>query len=56
MCYWKPMIKARRELADTAFAPLAVGVFIFLYALTSPMNYTSMGHLFFYPLYTDLPL
>jgi len=56
MCYWKPMVKARRELADTVLAPLGFGVFIFLYALTSPMNYTNMGHLFFYPLYADYPL
>jgi len=56
MCYWKPMVKARRELADTVLAPLGMGMFIFLYACTSPMNYTSMGHLFFYPLYTDYPL
>jgi len=50
------MVKARRELADTIVAPLTIGLFIFLYAVTSPMNYTSMGHLFFYPLYTDYPL
>jgi len=51
MCYWKPMCKARKELSETFITPLFFGLFIFLYAVTSPMNYTSMGHLFFYPLY-----
>jgi len=56
MCYWKQMAKKRSELADTALAPVAIVSFLFVYALTSPMNYSNMGHLFFYPLYSDFSL
>jgi hypothetical protein len=56
MCYWKQMVKGRKEIADTFVAPLFVGFSIFTYACTSPMNYTNMGALFFYPLYADYPL
>jgi len=50
-CYWRKMVKGRKDLADTALAPLAVVFFLFMYSLTSPMNFSKMGHLFFYPLY-----
>jgi hypothetical protein len=53
MCYWRRMVKARREWGDTMLAPVSVIFFIFMYAITSPMNYSNMGHLFFYPLYSD---
>lgn len=53
MCYWKKMVKARREWGDTMLAPVAVVFFLFMYCITVPMNYSNMGHLFFYPLYTD---
>jgi len=56
MCYWKQMVKGRKEIAETFVAPLFVGFSIFTYACTSPMNYTNMGALFFYPLYADYPL
>lgn len=32
---------------------MAIVLFLFIYALTCPMNYSQMGQLFFYPLYTD---
>jgi hypothetical protein len=51
MCYWRYMVKKRSEIGETVMAPIAIVLFIFLYALTSPMNYSAMGHLFFYPLY-----
>jgi len=53
MCYWKQMVKVRGELADTMMAPMSIVGFLFIYALTCPTNYSEMGHLFFYPLYTD---
>lgn len=56
MCYWRPMVLGRKEIADTFVAPLFVGFCIFTYSCTSPMNYTNMGALFFYPLYSDYPL
>jgi peptidoglycan/LPS O-acetylase OafA/YrhL len=53
MCYWRKMIKLRRELGDTVMAPAMVGIGLLLYALCSPMNYGGLGQLFFYPLYDD---
>lgn len=53
MCYWKKMVKIRRECGDTVLAPLMIGVGLFLYAICSPMNYGGLGQLFFYPLYDD---
>jgi len=56
MCYWRHMVKKRKELADTTLAPIAIVALIFMYSLTSPMNYGGMGHLFFYPLYASYPM
>jgi hypothetical protein len=53
MCYWRKMIKVRRECGDTVLAPLMVGIGLFLYAICSPMNYGGLGQLFFYPLYDE---
>lgn len=47
------MTKARGEIANTAAAPAFIVGFIFIYSITCPMNYSQMGQLFFYPLYTD---
>lgn len=56
MCYWRQMIKKRKELGDTVMAPIAILGFIFIYSLTSPMVYSGVGHLFFYPLYSTYGL
>jgi len=56
MCYWRKMLKVRKELGDTVWAPAMVGLGLFLYAICSPMNYGGLGQLFFYPLYEDYPL
>lgn len=56
MCYWKEMLKKRGEMAETALAPVAVVGFLLMYSITSPMVYSNMGHLFFYPLYSSYPL
>jgi hypothetical protein len=56
MCYWRQMIKKRNELTDSIVSPLAMVGFLFLYSLTSPMVYTGVGHLFFYPLYSTYGL
>jgi len=53
MCYWRKMIKLRKELGDTPMAPAMVGCGLFLYAICSPMNYGGLGQLFFYPLYDE---
>lgn len=53
MAYWRKMLRHRKECAATVMAPIAVGVFIFLYALCSPTNYGDFGHLFFYPLFAE---
>jgi hypothetical protein len=53
MCYWKKMVKIRRELGDTVASPILVGALLFLYAICSPMNYGGLGQLFFYPLFED---
>jgi len=39
-CYFKPMMRTRNRIGKTAWAPIAVVFFIFLYALTTPSNYT----------------
>lgn len=51
--YFKQMMRTRKELSNTVLAPACIVVFLFLYAVSSPMNYTQTGFLFFYPLYTD---
>jgi len=56
MCYWKQMLKKRGEMANTAIAPVAIVGFLLIYSITSPMVYSNMGHLFFYPLYSSYPL
>ena len=56
MCYWKQMSKKRKELGDTALSPVMIVFFLFMYSITCPMNYSDMGHLFFYPLYSDYSL
>ena len=43
-------------MADSTLAPLSIVFFLFVYALTSPMVYSGMGHLFFYPLYSTYGL
>jgi len=53
MCYWRQMIKARKELCETPIAPFFCGFCIFVYAWSTPMNYKNMGHLFFYPLFEE---
>jgi len=53
MCYWRKMVKVRRECGDTVLAPLMVGIGLFLYSICSPMNYGGLGQLFFYPLYDE---
>lgn len=56
MCYWRHMVKARKSIADSAWCPVLLVGFIFMNSLTCPMNYSNMGHLFFYPLYTSYTL
>ena len=51
--YFKQMMRTRKSLGNTVLAPACVVLFLFLYAVSSPMNYTQTGFLFFYPLYTD---
>ena len=43
MCYWRKMVKVRRECGETVLAPLMIGVGLFLYAICSPMNYGGLG-------------
>jgi len=52
-CYFKAMMRTRNRIGNTAWAPISVVAFIFLYALCAPSNYTQTGFLFFYPLYSD---
>mmetsp|Transcript_12709 Transcript_12709/g.21410 ORF Transcript_12709/g.21410 Transcript_12709/m.21410 type:complete len:384 (-) Transcript_12709:73-1224(-) len=56
MCYWRQMVKKRNQLVDSVWAPLSILLFVFVYSLTSPMVYSGMGHLFFYPLYSTFGL
>jgi hypothetical protein len=51
--YFKAMMRQRNKTSKTVWAPLMVLAAILLYALSSPMNYTQTGFLFFYPLYSD---
>jgi len=51
--YFKQMMRTRKSLGNTVMAPACIVCFLFLYAISSPMNYTQTGFLFFYPLYTD---
>ena len=53
MCYWRKMLRKRREIANTFWAPLSVGIVILLYSICSPTNYKDFGQLFFYPLYDE---
>jgi hypothetical protein len=50
------MMRTRKYMANSVWAPFSVIAFIFLYALTSPQNYQQTGFLFFYPLYKDYTL
>ena len=50
------MIKRRSELSESMVAPVAIVFAILFYSITSPMVYSDMGHLFFYPLYRSFPL
>jgi hypothetical protein len=43
MCYWRKMIKNRKELGNTVMAPAMVGIGLFLYSICSPMNYGGLG-------------
>lgn len=56
MCYYRKMLKHRKELGDTLWAPAMVGLGLFLYSICNPMNYGGMGQLFFYPLFDDYAL
>lgn len=47
------MMRTRQYLGNTVLAPSMIVIFLFLYAVSCPMNYTQTGFLFFYPLYTD---
>lgn len=51
--YWKQMMRTRNEIAKTSLTPCVIVIFLFLYAVSSPMNYKETGFLFFYPLYSD---
>lgn len=53
MLYWRKMLRKRREIANTFWAPLFVGIVILLYSICSPSNYKDFGQLFFYPLYDE---
>lgn len=56
MCYWKKMLRIRKEMGDTVWAPAMVGLGLFFYSICSPMNYGGLGQLFYYPLYDDYTL
>lgn len=56
MCYWKQMLKKRGEMADSPIAPISFVGGLLLYSITSPTVYSNMGHLFFYPLYSNYGL
>ena len=47
------MLRTRNKVGKTVWAPLALPIFVFTYALSCPQNYTQTGFLFFYPLYSD---
>jgi len=47
------MMRTRNEIAKTSLTPCCIVIFLFLYAVSSPMNYKETGFLFFYPLYSD---
>jgi hypothetical protein len=51
--YFKQMMRQRNKMGQTVWAPMTVMCAIFLYALSSPQNYSQTGFLFFYPLYSD---
>jgi len=50
------MLKSRGYVSETPMAPIAIVMAILIYSLTCPMNYSDMGHLFFYPLYSTYGL
>ena len=52
MCYWIEMTKTREEMMKSLFAPASVLLWCLTYAITSPQNFTGVGFIFFYPLYT----
>lgn len=54
--YWKQMIKKRGELSESMITPVAIVGGLLFYSITSPMVYSNMGHLFFYPLYSNYSL
>lgn len=52
-CYWRQMLRSRNSVGKTVWVPFCIVLGILLYAISSPMNYTQTGFLFFYPLYSD---
>jgi len=50
------MLRSRNKILKTVWAPLALVIFVFIYALSCPQNYTQTGFLFFYPLYSDFTI
>jgi len=54
--YFKQMMRTRKYMSETVWAPAFVLLFIFTYSITSPTNYQQTGFLFFYPLYTDFTI
>ena len=49
--YFPECIRTRSVLANTIVAPLSVGGFYILMSMTSPMNHSDTGFLFYYPIY-----
>lgn len=54
--YFKQMLRTRSRIGKTSLTPILLLCGLFIYALTSPQNYTEVGFLFFYPLYTDFTI
>lgn len=44
-------IHVREELSKSLLAPLAIGIWFFLYSLTAPTNHSDVGFMFYYPIY-----
>ena len=50
--YWDQMIKSRTAIMDTSFAGFSGAIFLVIYSITCPTNYSDVGNFWYYPLMT----
>lgn len=52
LVYWDQMFKSRTEIMDTSFAGFVLWIYMIIYSVTCPTNYSDVGSFWYYPLMT----